>query len=60
NVGGMAVKDWGISVPNLARVVHDDDLSIILGGLKLPQGNVNSNTTLTLSLKFVQHPSILK
>jgi len=27
NVGGVAVKNWGIAVSDLAWVVHDDDLS---------------------------------
>ncbi|KAK5823830.1 hypothetical protein PVK06_018593 [Gossypium arboreum] len=33
NVGGMAVKDWGISVSNLPWVVHDDDLRGEAGSL---------------------------
>jgi len=28
----------------------------VLGGLKLPKGNINGDTTLTLSLKLVQDP----
>jgi len=26
NVAGVAIKNWGITVPNLARVVEDDNL----------------------------------
>ncbi|GAV64904.1 hypothetical protein CFOL_v3_08419, partial [Cephalotus follicularis] len=60
NVGGVAVKDWGVSISDLARVVHDNNLGVVLGGLKLPQGNINSNTTFTLCLELVQHPSIFE
>merc|ERR1719209_836705 len=37
-----------------------DDGNIVLGGLKLPEGNVDGNTSLAFSLQFVQHPSILE
>ncbi|CAI0542391.1 unnamed protein product [Linum tenue] len=33
NVGGVAVKHWGIAISNLARVVHDDDLGCEVGSL---------------------------
>jgi len=28
NVGGVAVKDWGVSVSDLPRVIHQDDLGV--------------------------------
>ena len=37
-----------------------DDSDIVLGSLELPQGDVNGDATLTLSLQFVQHSSILE
>jgi len=37
-----------------------DDSDIVLGSLKLPESNVDSDTTLTLSLQLVQHPSVLE
>merc|ERR1719154_599137 len=37
-----------------------DDGDIVLGGLELPESNVNGDTTLTLSLQFVENPSILE
>jgi hypothetical protein len=46
NVGGMAVKNWGVASTNLTRVVKDDDLGIegvgTLGGIVL---GVTSNVT---------------
>jgi len=38
--------------------INDGD--IVLWGFKLPEGNINSDTTLTLSLEFVKHPRILE
>jgi hypothetical protein len=39
NVGSVAVEDWSISVSNLARVVHENHLSVerlgALGGVVL-------------------------
>ena len=32
----------------------------ILGGLELPQSDINCDTTLTLSLEVVKHPSVLE
>lgn len=40
--------------------VFTDDGDIVLRSLKLPQSNVNRNTTLTLSLQFVQNPGIFE
>jgi len=37
-----------------------DDSHVELRGFKLPESNVNGDTTLTLSLQFVQDPSILE
>ena len=33
---------------------------LILGGLELPEGNIDGDTTLTLGLELVKHPSILE
>ncbi|KAG4181132.1 hypothetical protein ERO13_A10G207601v2 [Gossypium hirsutum] len=60
NVGGVAIEDRCIAISNLAWVVHDDNLGVVLGCLKLPQGNINGDTTLTLSLQLVEHPGILE
>jgi hypothetical protein len=37
-----------------------DDSDIILRGLELPQGDIDSDTTLALSLELVQNPGILE
>ena len=39
---------------------HTNNGDIVLGSLKLPQGNVDSDTTLTLGLELVQHPCVLE
>lgn len=28
NVGSVAVKNWGVTIPDLAGVVHQDDLGV--------------------------------
>jgi len=38
--------------------INDGD--IVLGGLELPEGDIDSNTTLTLGLQFVQDPGVLE
>jgi hypothetical protein len=42
----------------MSRGVDDGD--VVLGGLELPESNVNGDTTLTLGLQFVQHPGVLE
>ena len=37
-----------------------DDGHVVLGGLELPESDVNGDTTLTLGLQLVQHPGILE
>ena len=37
-----------------------DDGHVVLGGLKLPESDVDGDTTLTLGLQFVQHPGVLE
>merc|ERR1719510_596516 len=37
-----------------------DDGDIVLGSLELPESDVDGDTTLTLSLQFVQHPGVLE
>ena len=32
----------------------------LLGSLELPEGNVDSDTTLTLGLQLVKHPGVLE
>ena len=37
-----------------------DDGDVVLGGLELPESDVDGDTTLTLGLQFVQHPGVLE
>ena len=37
-----------------------DDGDVVLGGLELPESDVDGDTTLTLSLQFIQHPGVLE
>lgn len=42
----------------VTRCINDGD--VVLGGLELPQRDVNGDATLTLSLQFVQHPGVFE
>ena len=33
---------------------------MVLGGLELPEGNIDGDTTLTLGLEFVKNPGIFE
>jgi hypothetical protein len=37
-----------------------DDGDLVLSGLELPEGNIDGDTTLTLSLEFVKNPGVLE
>jgi hypothetical protein len=37
-----------------------DDSNLVLGGLELPESDVDGDTTLALSLEFVQNPGVLE
>ena len=37
-----------------------NDRHVVLGGLKLPESDVDGDTTLTLGLQLVQHPGVLE
>merc|ERR1719486_609017 len=37
-----------------------DDGHVVLGSLKLPESDVDGDTTLTLGLQLVQHPGVLE
>merc|ERR1712029_498512 len=37
-----------------------DDGDVVLAGLELPQGNIDGDTTFTLSLQLVQNPGVLE
>jgi len=37
-----------------------NDSAVVLGGLELPQGDIDCDTPLTLSLQLVKHPRVLE
>lgn len=39
---------------------HTNDGDIVLGGLELPEGDIDGDTTLTLGLELVKNPSVLE
>merc|ERR1712012_662745 len=51
-------SDHVLDKVTMSRSINDGH--IILGSLKLPQSNINGNTSLTLSLQFVKNPGILE
>ena len=44
----------------MTELVLTNDGDIVLGGLELPERNVDGDTTLTLGLELVEHPGILE
>lgn len=40
--------------------LHTNDGDMVLGGLELPEGDINGDTTLTLGLQLVKDPGILE
>jgi len=40
--------------------VLTDDGDVVLGGLELPEGDINGDTTLTLGLELVKDPCVLE
>lgn len=53
-----SASDHVLDEISVSRSIYDGD--IVLAGFKFPQGNINCDTTLTLSLQFVQNPGILE
>lgn len=47
----MTTKTWR---------AHTNDGDMVLGGLELPEGDINGDTTLTLGLQLVEDPGILE
>jgi len=57
-IGLGSTSDHVLDEVTMARGINDGD--IVLGGLELPESDVDGDTTFTLSLQFVQHPSVLE
>merc|ERR1719322_2209324 len=51
-------SDHVLDEVTMSRSINDGH--IVLGGLKLPQSNVNGDTSLTLGLQFVKNPGVLE
>uniref|UniRef100_A0A6N2M3C2 Uncharacterized protein n=1 Tax=Salix viminalis TaxID=40686 RepID=A0A6N2M3C2_SALVM len=66
--GGINDENSTVSLGSSSNHVLDkvtmsrgiNDSAVVLGGLKLPQGNINGDATLTLSLELVKHPGVLE
>ena len=59
--GAVGLRGSGDHVLDKVTVTGSvDDGDHVPRGLELPQGNVDGDTTLTLGLEFVKHPSILE
>lgn len=57
-VGLGGTSDHVLDEVTVTGGINDSDL--ILGGLELPEGNVDGDTTLTLGLQLVENPSVLE
>ncbi|KRX39039.1 hypothetical protein T06_4045, partial [Trichinella sp. T6] len=51
-------SDHVLDEVSVSRGINDGH--VVLDGLKLPQSDVDGDTTLTLGLQFVQHPGVLE
>ena len=65
---GSDDEDTAISLGSSSDHVLDEitmsrginDGNVVLASLKLPEGDINGDTTLTLSLQLVQNPGVLE
>jgi len=53
-----STSDHVLDEITVTRGINNGD--IVLGGLELPEGDIDGDTTLTLGLKLVQHPCVLE
>jgi len=59
--GAVGLRGTGNHVLDEVTVARGvDDGDIVLGGLELPEGNVDGDTTLTLGLELVHNPGVLE
>merc|ERR1719232_2049055 len=57
-IGLGCSSDHVLDEVTMSRGINDGH--IVLGGLKLPQSNVNGDTSLTLGLQFIKNPGVLE
>ncbi len=53
-----SASDHVLDEVTMARSIDNSD--VILGRFKLPESNIDGDTTLSLSLQFVQYPGVLE
>merc|ERR1712093_39535 len=59
--GKISLRGTGDHVLDEVTVTRGiNDSEVVLGGLELPEGDVNGDTTLTLGLELVEHPCVLE
>ena len=56
SLGGT--RDHVLDEVTVSRGINDS--AVVLGGLELPQGDIDCDTPLTLSLQLVKHPRVLE
>lgn len=57
-VGLGGTRDHVLDEITMSRGI--DDGHVVPGGLELPQGDIDGDTTFTLCLQLVQHPGVLE
>merc|ERR1719295_363992 len=57
-IGLGGSSDHVLDEITMSRGVDDGD--VVLGSLELPEGDIDGDTTLTLSLQLVQNPGVLE
>jgi hypothetical protein len=60
SVGGAHVSGEPRRGADQRRGRHTNDGDIVLGGLELPESDIDGDTTLTLGLELVKNPRILE
>jgi hypothetical protein len=68
SLGGSDHKDGAVSLGSTSDHVLDeisvsggiDDGEVIFGGLELPKGDINGNTSLPLTLELVHNPGVFE
>jgi len=58
NIGLRGTSDHVLDEVTVTRGINDGE--VVLLGFKLPQGDINGDTTFTFSLELVQNPGILE
>jgi len=57
-IGLRGTSDHVLDEVTVARGI--DDGEVVLGSLELPEGDIDGDTTLTLSLELIENPSVLE